>query len=92
MLDAKATIIFCYNSINISCGVRDVICYLARHKQFNAMITTAGGIDEDYMKSIGDVHLGEFNMIGRELKDKSWNRSGNMIFPTSLYLRFMDEL
>jgi len=50
------------------------------------MITTAGGIDEDYMKSLGKVHLGEFNMDGIELKHKSWNRSGNMLFPTDLYL------
>lgn len=58
----RCTIFLGYTSNMVSCGMREIIRYLAQHKMIDCIVTTTGGIEEDIMKCLGTFHLGEFNM------------------------------
>jgi len=47
-----------YTSNMTSCGVRDIIRYLVKHRMVDAIVTTAGGIEEDFMKCMDPFRLG----------------------------------
>lgn len=68
----RATIFLGYTSNLISSGLREIICYLAKHKMISCLVTTAGGIEEDFIKCLGKTYLGErgFEESGRELRGK----------------------
>lgn len=37
-------------------------------------MTTAGGIEEDFIKCLAHTYLGDFNLSGQELRQKGINR------------------
>lgn len=45
--------------------------------QVDVLVTTAGGIEEDLIKCLGPVYVGDFNMSGKELYKKGLNRWGS---------------
>lgn len=77
-----------YTSNLVSSGLRDVFRYLAKHKLVDVIVTTAGGIEEDFVKCLGDFKLGEFELSGKILRDKGINRIGNILVPNSRYVKF----
>ncbi len=88
MLAAKATIFLGYTSNMVSSGLREVFRYLVEHKKVHVVVTTAGGIEEDIIKCLGDFILGDFRAPGAELRKKGINRIGNILVPNSRYVRF----
>lgn len=46
----------------ISSGMREIIRYLVEHKKVDALITTAGGIEEDFMKCRNDTYINKFRV------------------------------
>ena len=42
----------------VSSGIREIIRYLAEHKMIDCIVTTAGGIEEDFIKCFSDFYLG----------------------------------
>ena len=52
-----------------SCGMREYIRYLAQHKMISAIVTTTGGIEEDFMKLMADHYIGDFHLDGKTLRD-----------------------
>ncbi len=90
MRKEKAFIYLGYTSNMVTTGVREVIRYLAEHKLIDYLVTTAGGIEEDFIKCLGDFKIGDFNLKGAELRDKGINRAGNILIPNSRYCRFED--
>lgn len=68
----RATIFLGYTSNLISSGLREVICFLARHKLVDCLVTTAGGVEEDFIKVLGKTYLGErgFEEKGKDLRLK----------------------
>ena len=84
----KAFIYLGYTSNMITTGNREIIRYLVEHKLVDVLVTTAGGIEEDLIKCIGDFKLGDFNLDGSELRDKGINRAGNVLIPNSRYVKF----
>ena len=81
----KAFIYLGYTSNMITTGNREIIRYLTEHKMIDILITSAGGIEEDIIKCLGDFKIGEFNLPGKELREKSINRAGNILIPNSIY-------
>jgi deoxyhypusine synthase len=82
-----------YTSNMISSGCREYIRYLAKNKMIQAIVTTAGGIEEDFVKCLASHYLGEsFSTPGIELRAKGLNRIGNMIVPNDSYCDFEDWL
>ena len=90
MRKEKAFIYLGYTSNMVTTGVREVIRYLAEHKLIDYLVTTAGGIEEDFIKCLGDFKIGDFDLNGAELRDKGINRAGNILIPNSRYCRFED--
>jgi deoxyhypusine synthase len=87
MISEKAKIFLGYTSNMVSSGLRDIIRYLVKHKKVHVLVTTAGGIEEDLMKCMGNFVLGNFNAKGAELYDKGINRIGNIFVGNELYVR-----
>ena len=53
-------------------------------------MTTAGGIEEDFIKCLAPTYLGEFELSGRTLRSKGINRIGNLLVPNKNYVAFED--
>ena len=85
MRKEKCTIYLGYTSNMVSSGLRDVFCYLAKHRLVDIIVTTAGGIEEDIIKCLGDFILGDFEHEGKELREKGINRTGNILVPNNRY-------
>ncbi|KAM8723798.1 deoxyhypusine synthase-like [Acanthopagrus schlegelii] len=84
----SCTIFLSYTSNLISSGIRETICYLAEHKMVDVLVTTAGGIEEDLIKCLGPVYVGDFNLSGKELYKKGLNRNGNTLMSDDNYVKF----
>lgn len=53
-------------------------------------MTTAGGIEEDLIKCLGDTYMGSFSTPGSSLREKGLNRIGNLVVPNDNYCLFED--
>jgi deoxyhypusine synthase len=74
----------------ISSGLRDTFRYLVQHRHVSAIVTTAGGVEEDFIKCLGHTYHGSFSTSGAALRAKGMNRIGNLIVPNSNYCAFED--
>ncbi|KAI0751591.1 Deoxyhypusine synthase [Daedaleopsis nitida] len=88
----KCNVFLGYTSNLISSGLREVILHLVKHKHVHAIVTTAGGIEEDFIKCLGKTYLADFNMDGADLRRRGMNRIGNLIVPNDNYCKFEDWL
>ncbi|GAU92727.1 hypothetical protein RvY_04774 [Ramazzottius varieornatus] len=86
----NCTIFLGYTSNMISCGVRETIRFLVKHKMVDCIVTTAGGIEEDFMKCFSPTYLSSFGASGAELRRKQINRIGNLCIPTKNYCQLED--
>ena len=60
--------------------------------QVDAIVTTAGGIEEDFIKCLAPTFVGDFKLKGRDLRLSGVNRLGNLLVPNSNYCMFEDWL
>lgn len=74
----------------ISSGLRETLRWLVQHKHVSAIVTTAGGVEEDFIKCLGSTYLGSFTTAGATLRNQGMNRIGNLIVPNSNYCAFED--
>ncbi|XP_060946749.1 deoxyhypusine synthase-like [Limanda limanda] len=84
----SCTIFLGYTSNLISSGLRETIRYLAEHRMVDVLVTTAGGIEEDLIKCLGPVYVGDFTLSGEDLYKKGLNRTGNTLMPEENYEKF----
>ncbi|CAG2116180.1 unnamed protein product, partial [Medioppia subpectinata] len=82
------TIFLGYTSNMISSGVRDTIRFLVQHKMIDCIVTTAGGVEEDIIKCLGETYVADFNISGSRLRDEGVNRIGNLLVPNDNYCKF----
>ncbi|EXJ85388.1 deoxyhypusine synthase [Capronia coronata CBS 617.96] len=88
----KTTIFLGYTSNMISSGLRDTFRYLVQHRHVAAIVTTAGGVEEDFIKCLAPTYLGSFSASGAALRAKGLNRIGNLVVPNNNYCAFEDWL
>lgn len=88
--NCRTKIFLGYTSNMISCGVREHIRYLVEHKMVDVIVTSAGGIEEDFIKCMAPTYVGDFHLKGYDLRLKGQNRIGNMLIPNSNYCKFED--
>ena len=88
----------------VSSGLREIFCFLAKYKLVDCIVTTGGGIEEDIIKclgicsvtcfliffSLGDTFLGDFKLDGKLLRKRGLNRAGNLLIPNDNYCKFED--
>ena len=86
----RATIFLGYTSNLISSGLRDTLRWLVQHNHVSAIVTTAGGVEEDFIKCLGPTYMGAFDLDGATLRKKGLNRIGNLIVPNENYCKFED--
>ena len=86
----RCTIFLGYTSNMASCGMRDIIRFLCQHKMIDAIVTTCGGIEEDFIKCLAPFYLGGFDLQGKILREKGLNRIGNLLVPNENYCLFED--
>lgn len=84
----KSTIFMGYTSNLISSGLRDTLRFLVQHKMVSAIVSSAGGIEEDLIKVLAPTYMGEFSLPGKGLRDQGMNRIGNMLVPNDNYCKF----
>eukprot|EP00596_Hydrurales_sp_CCMP1899_P010491 CAMPEP_0119035230 /NCGR_PEP_ID=MMETSP1177-20130426/2167_1 /TAXON_ID=2985 /ORGANISM="Ochromonas sp, Strain CCMP1899" /LENGTH=319 /DNA_ID=CAMNT_0006993213 /DNA_START=112 /DNA_END=1068 /DNA_ORIENTATION=+ len=86
------TIFLSYTSNMISSGIRETIKFLVQHKLVDVIVSTAGGIEEDFIKCLAPSYLGDFRLKGKELRANGVNRIGNLLVPNANYCLFEDWL
>ncbi|TQS36795.1 hypothetical protein Golomagni_02746 [Golovinomyces magnicellulatus] len=86
----RTSIFLGYTSNLISSGLRGTFRYLAQHSQISAIVTTAGGIEEDLIKCLSPTYIGAFHLKGAKLRSQGLNRIGNLIVPNNNYCLFED--
>lgn len=84
----NVTIFLGFTSNMISSGVREAICYLTKNKMVHALVTTAGGVEEDIIKTKKPFLLGDFRLDGATLRARGINRIGNILAPNDRYVEF----
>ena len=70
-----------YTSNLISGGTRESLRYLVQHKMVDCISSTAGGIEEDFIKCLIPSTVGTFELAGKDMFEKKLNRC-------SYYLNF----
>lgn len=56
----------------------------------DVIVSSAGGIEEDFIKCLGPTGLGSFSLDGSTLRKKGLNRIGNLLVPNDNYCKFED--
>lgn len=88
----KCKIFLGYTSNLVSSGLRENIRFLAQHSMVDCIVSSAGGIEEDFIKCLGPTYLGAFDLDGSTLRSKGLNRIGNLLVPNENYCKFEDWL
>lgn len=86
----RTTIFLGYTSNLISSGLRGTLRYLVEHSHVSAIVTTAGGVEEDFIKCLAPTFMGSFELKGSGLRGKGFNRIGNLVVPNDNYCKFED--
>ncbi|KAH8260517.1 hypothetical protein KR038_002723 [Drosophila bunnanda] len=89
---SKCTIFLGFTSNLVSSGMRETIRFLAEHRMIDCIVTTAGGVEEDFIKCLAPTFMGSFELNGRDLRDRGINRIGNLLVPNDNYCKFEDWL
>jgi deoxyhypusine synthase len=85
---SNCTIFLSYTSNMVSCGMREYIRFLVQHKMVDCLVTTAGGIEEDFIKCMAPTVNGDFNLSGEQLRTDGINRIGNLLISNDNYCLF----
>lgn len=85
---SNCTIFLGYTSNMASAGIRDIVRFLVEHKLVDVIVTSAGGIEEDFIKCMAPTYLGDFKLKGETLRKSGLNRTGNLIVPNDNYCVF----
>jgi deoxyhypusine synthase len=90
MIESNSKIFLGYTSNLISSGLRDIVRFLVQHKMVHCIVATAGGIEEDLIKCLGNTHVASFSLDGAKLRSEGLNRIGNLLVPNDNYCKFED--
>lgn len=89
MKKENCKIIFTFTSNLGTSGLSEFIAQLTKLKFFDIIITTAGAIEEDIMKAMGEkFYITSFSANDYELFEKGHNRIGNLIITNDTYVKF----
>jgi len=93
MKKENAKIFLTFTSNMVTSGLRGFFAQLIKLKIPGVIVTTAGGIEEDIMKAIGEkFSIGNFEADDVELHEQGINRVGNLRIKNESYMKFEDHL
>lgn len=79
----------------ISSGLREIVKFLVKNRHIHFIVTSAGAIEEDIIKSMKPFHIGVFDVKGKMLFERGVARIGNIFVPIDRYTyfeKFTDKL
>lgn len=82
MKKEKCTLFFGFTANLVASGLRGIIRKMCEKRFIDAIVTTAGSIDHDTIKSTVPYLIGSFNADDVELHKKGINRIGNIFVET----------
>eukprot|EP00124_Ichthyophonus_hoferi_P001274 Ihof_evm11s62 gene=Ihof_evmTU11s62 len=88
--NVRCKIFLGYTSNLISSGIRETFCHMAKNRMIDVVVSSAGGIEEDFIKCLAPTYVGDFALKGAELRMKGINRTGNLLVPNDNYCKFED--
>uniref|UniRef100_A0AAV1T0M9 deoxyhypusine synthase n=1 Tax=Peronospora matthiolae TaxID=2874970 RepID=A0AAV1T0M9_9STRA len=88
----KTKIFLGYTSNLVSSGLRESLRFLVQHKMVDVLVSSAGGIEEDFIKCLAPTYIGDFALPGPNLRSRGLNRIGNLLVPNDNYCKFEDWL
>ncbi|MBU0667436.1 MAG: deoxyhypusine synthase family protein [Nanoarchaeota archaeon] len=89
----SAKIFLTFTSNMVTSGLRGFFAQLIKLGMADVIVTTAGGLEEDIMKSTGEKFLvGKFESDDVELHEKGINRVGNLYVRNESYMNFEDKI
>ena len=77
-----------YTSNIVSSGLREIITWLVKHRKVDVLVTTAGGVEEDFIKVMKPFVLGDWKVNDAKMREKGINRIGNIFVPNDRYVAF----
>ncbi len=86
----KAKVMLAFTSNMATSGLRGLFAQLAEKRFAHAIITTAGSIEEDIIKTREGFELGTFSEDDEALGKEGINRVGNILVSSSAYEWFED--
>jgi len=87
----SAKIFLTFTSNMVTSGLRGFFAQLIEIGLCDIIVTTAGSIEEDIMKSIGEeFSIGRFESDDVELHEQGINRVGNLMIKNESYMNFED--
>lgn len=87
--DERPLVYLGYTSNMVSSGLREVFRYMCEHKLVDAVVTTGGGVEEDFIKCSAKTYVNyEYTVNDRQWRVEGKNRIGNMIMPNDNYVEF----
>jgi deoxyhypusine synthase len=92
MKKENSTVFLTFTSNMVSSGLRELFAQVVKEKLVDVIITTAGSIEEDFIKSGKSFLLGSFSMDDLELNKKGINRIGNILVPNDRYIWFEKKI
>lgn len=88
MKKQKVLLILTFTSNMVSSGLRELFAEIVKRKFVDLIITGAGSIEEDVMKTHKPFLLGSFYLNDAELHEKGINRIGDILVPNERYIWF----
>ena len=73
--------LYCVIVFLVSVGLKSCI-------QVDVIVSSAGGVEEDFIKCLAATYIGDFRLAGKELRLKGINRIGNLLVPNDNYVKF----
>jgi deoxyhypusine synthase len=88
----RCTIFLGYTSNMVSSGNRDIIRFLVKHRMVDVLVTTAGGIEEDFIKCLAPTYVIKHGAStqGLHMRKAGVNRIGNLMIANDNYCKFED--
>lgn len=88
MLDDDAKVYLSMTSNIISSGLREIVTFLVKNGFIDVIVTAAGAVEEDIIKTLRPFVTGSFDAPGRVLFEQGIGRIGNIFAPYDRYLYF----
>ncbi len=92
MKKENATIFLAFTANLAASGLRGVIAEMCKKRFVGAIITTAGSIDHDVIKTLVSYGKGSFEANDLELHKKGINRIGNIFLPNKGFVLFEGKM
>ncbi len=89
----SAKIFLTFTSNMATSGLRGFFAQLIELGMVDVVVTTVGGLEEDFMKAMGEeFEVGSFSADDVELHERGVNRVGNLLVKNESYMKFEDRV